>query len=84
MKKASRDRNQVLRYYSLECLMRILDHLAAAKNAYASLIYKKTTFSLIENYGEPEMKQFIISNLIYVLKKYNSIPIETVVIPLTR
>ena len=56
LKKASRDRNQVLRYYALECLFRVLDHLATSKNAYAALIYKRAAFALIENYNEQEIK----------------------------
>ena len=56
LKKATRYRESVMRYFSLESYFRLLDHLANQRNSNASLIYKKLAFSLIENYNEPELK----------------------------
>lgn len=67
MKKASRDQSKVLRYFSLNYLFRILEKLANDRNPYAAVLYKKLTFSLIENYDDVEMREFIMNNFMYLI-----------------
>ena len=49
MKKLSRERGLIAKYFVIQSLFRLLDHLADKKNHYASIIYKKITFSFIGN-----------------------------------
>ena len=67
MKKASRDQSKVLRHFSLNYLFRILEKLANDRNPYAAVLYKKLTFSLIENYDDVEMREFIMNNFMYLI-----------------
>ncbi|KAM3144419.1 hypothetical protein pb186bvf_003583 [Paramecium bursaria] len=84
MKKASRDQSKVLRYFSLNYLFRILEKLANDRNPYAAVLYKKLTFSLIENYDDVEMREFIMNNFMYLIQRFSSIPIDILIEPLVK
>ena len=94
IKKGAREHSSVFKIFAFQSLFRLLDHLAASRDPYAGLIYKKLTFSLIgicfklsisiENFNEPELKEFICCNMTYILKKYSSIPIDILVVPFIK
>jgi hypothetical protein len=37
-----------------------------------------------ENFNEPELKEFLTSNMIYIMKKYPSIPIDILIAPFIK
>jgi hypothetical protein len=41
-------------------------------------------FFFLENFNEPELKEFLISNMMYVLKKYSSIPLDILIAPFIK
>lgn len=84
MRKATRDQNNLLRIFSFVSLFRILDNLAMRKDKYASLIYKKLVFSLIENFDEKEIRDVLISNFRNLILKYSAIPIDILLIPMIK
>lgn len=71
-----------MRVTSLVLMFKLLDHFASERNPYASIIYKKLTFSLIENHSDVMMREMIIKNFISIFKKFSSIPIEILIEPL--
>lgn len=48
------------------------------------MIYKKLTFSLMENHAELELREFMLNNFRLVFKKYPSIPVEILMEPLIK
>lgn len=62
LKKGSRDRHFCLQIGCLAKLFELLDYLASDRNPLAALIYKKLTFSFIENHSDLSIRAFILSN----------------------
>lgn len=54
------------------------------KNRHAGLIYKKLVFSLIENFDQPETREYLVANLLMVIRKYSSIPIDILILPMVK
>jgi len=67
MKKCTRDASNVLKFFSLNHLFRLLDKLATERNPYAAVLYKKLTFTLIENYTEVDVREFMLYNFMYLI-----------------
>ncbi|CAD8193441.1 unnamed protein product [Paramecium pentaurelia] len=84
MKKGTRDSSNNLKYFSLNMLFRLLDKLATDRNPYAAVLYKKLTFTLIENYNELDVREFMLNNFMYLIQKYSSIPIDILLEPLIK
>ncbi|CAD8109737.1 unnamed protein product [Paramecium sonneborni] len=84
MKKGTRDSSNNLKYFSLNMLFRLLDKLATDRNPYAAVLYKKLTFTLIENYNEIDVREFMLNNFMYLIQKYSSIPIDILIEPLIK
>ncbi|EAR95077.2 hypothetical protein TTHERM_00640050 (macronuclear) [Tetrahymena thermophila SB210] len=84
LKKGSRDKNFCLQIGSFAKLFELLDYLATDRNPLAALIYKKLTFSFIENHADIELRQFILLNFSRAFKKFNTIPTEILLEPLIR
>ena len=83
-KRATRQSNQVLKYVTLQCMFRLLDSFAKERNPFAAVVYKKLTFSLIENFQELETRQFMEANFCEIFKKYSTIPIEILFEPFAK
>lgn len=62
----------------------MLDHLAERKDKYAALLYKKLVFSLIENFDEKEVREVLVANLLMLIRKYATIPIDIFLVPLVK
>lgn len=84
MKKATRESQNVLKFFSLNSLFRLLDKLATERNPFAAVLYKKLTFSLIENYNDLEVREFMLQNFIFLIQKYSSIPIDILLEPFVK
>ena len=48
------------------------------------MIYKTLTFSLIENLGDPDIREFIMMNFITIFENDPTIPVETVAEPFIK
>lgn len=83
-KRATRERSTSLRYISLHCLFRLLEHFANERNPFAAVIYKKLTFSLIENFEDLETRDYMEANFINLFKKFSSVPIDILLEPLIK
>ncbi|KRX04789.1 Armadillo-type fold [Pseudocohnilembus persalinus] len=84
LKRGTRDSNQILKYQAINLLFKLLDYLAQDRNPYAAIIYKKLTFSLIENHQNLEDREYILQNFSNIFKKFISIPVEILVEPLIK
>jgi hypothetical protein len=51
-------------------MFRLLDHFANDRNPFAAILYKKLTFSLIENFDEMETREFMEANFNDLFKKF--------------
>lgn len=67
MKKGTRDTSTIMKYFSLENLFRLLDKLAIERNPFAAVLYKKLTFSLVENYSDIDLREFMIQQFMYLI-----------------
>jgi hypothetical protein len=65
-------------------MFRMLDHFARERNPYAAVVYKKLTFSLVENFNHLELRDFMEANFSLLFIKYSTIPIEILLDPLSR
>lgn len=84
LKKAVRDKSDILKIGSYSLQFTLLDSFAQLRNPYAAIIYKKLTFSLMENHADLSLRDFILKNFCYIFKKYQSIPCEIIVQPLIK
>ena len=51
-------------------MFKILEFFGSDRNPYAPIIYKMLTFSLIENYENLILREFLLKNFIYTLKSF--------------
>ncbi|OMJ68547.1 hypothetical protein SteCoe_33967 [Stentor coeruleus] len=84
LERVSRDKSSILKIGCLGKMFQMLAQFAQVHNVYAPVIYKILTFSLIENYGEEMIKEFIIYNFIHLIEEIPEIPIKIVVEPLVK
>ena len=45
------------------------------------MIYKTLTFCLIENYDNEDLKQLILKNFTYLIRKFETIPVAILLEP---
>ncbi|CAK59353.1 unnamed protein product (macronuclear) [Paramecium tetraurelia] len=83
-RKATRESSFAMRIFTYQSLFRILDNLALQKDKYAALLYKKLVFSLIENFDQKEVREFLVANFLMLIKKYSTIPIDILIIPMVK
>ena len=60
LKRAMRDHSQILKIISVTQLFRLLDYFASERNPYASVIYKKLTFSLMEEHANVYLRDIFL------------------------
>lgn len=51
---------------------------------FAPIIYKTLTFSLVENYADPPLREYILINFITIFENDPAIPISVVADPLLK
>ncbi|CAD8119075.1 unnamed protein product [Paramecium sonneborni] len=83
-RKATREASFTMRIFTYQSLFRILDNLALQKDKYAALLYKKLVFSLIENFDQKEVREFLVANFLMLIRKYSTIPIDILIIPMVK
>ncbi|EGR33928.1 hypothetical protein IMG5_030700 [Ichthyophthirius multifiliis] len=84
LKKGTRDKNQNFQMGCLNKLFDILDFLASDRNPLASLIYKKLTFSLVENHMDITLRDYMLQNFTLTFQKFQTIPTEILLEPLIK
>ena len=84
IKRASREHSEILKIYSLNLLFKLLDTFAQERNAQAAVIYRKITFSIIENHADFTLREFILRNFQVTFTKFPSIPVEILLEPLVK
>ncbi len=84
LKRASRDKSMAVQVFALARLFRLLETFAVRKNAYAPVIYKALTFSLVENHQSLALREFIMKSLSALYQLQPSIPVGIVVDPLVK
>lgn len=84
MKRASRDKSRILRFAVIGRLFNLLDQFSLDRNAYAPIVYKTLTFSLVENYPQESIRDFMLANFIATFKQSPSIPIGILLDPLLK
>jgi hypothetical protein len=84
LKRATRDKSEILKLIALNCLFRLLDNLAQDRNPIAATIYKKMTFSVIENHADIQLRSIILRNCINTYSTFSSIPTDILIEPLIK
>ncbi|CAK61033.1 unnamed protein product (macronuclear) [Paramecium tetraurelia] len=83
-RKATRESSFAMRIFTYQSLFRILDNLALQKDKYAALLYKKLVFSLIENFDQKGVREFLVANFLMLIRKYSTIPLDILIIPMVK
>lgn len=65
-------------------LVTLLNQFAADRNPYAPVVYKILVFSLIENYKDSPIREFLSLNIKKILTKIPTLPVATLVDPVTK
>ena len=65
-------------------LFRLLEYFSNSKNLYAPIIYKTLTASVIENFNNPRLREFLLHNFQAIFKTTESIPIGVILDPLVK
>jgi hypothetical protein len=84
MKRAYRDKYNLLKIASLGKLFYLLDVFSIERNPYAPIIYKTLIFSLVENYTNTIIREYIMTNFIQTFASTPSIPIGILVDPIIK
>ena len=84
IKRATRDRSTILKYSAFAYLFRLLETFSEHRNVFAPIIYKTLTFSLVENYADPPLREYILVNFITIFENDPAIPISVVSDPLLK
>ena len=84
LKRASREKNILLKITSITFLFKLLENFAKIKNFNAPIVYKILTFSLIENFEDVFLREFILKNFENILYEFDEIPIGILLDPLIR
>ena len=85
LKKGSRDKSAVLNITAISCLFELLDSFAEAESvSFAPYVYKTLIFSLIENYENELVYDYIMSNMALALEKHTQVPVGVMVEPLAK
>ena len=84
LKRASREKNLIMRITSITFLFKLLENFARMKNHNAPIVYKILTFSLIENYEDEFLREFFLKNFENIFYEFSEIPINILLEPLFR
>lgn len=62
LKRSTRDSEFILKIEAFLLLFKLLDSFASERNPYAAIIYKKLTFSLMENHADINIRELLLKN----------------------
>ena len=84
LKRAARDRSKAITIATIGLMFKLLEHFAAEKNNYAAVVYKTLTFSVIENYSNLNMREFLLRNFKLLYENNPTIPVGILLEPLLK
>ena len=70
--------------HALMCLFDLLDSLVQISDPNASPIYRALIFSLVENYEEEEVSEYIVGNMASLLRKFSKLQVGILVEPFLK
>jgi hypothetical protein len=84
LKAGLRETAKLKQFLSISQLFRLLDTFSQQLNSYAPIIYKSLTFSMIENHGDLELREYFLVNFVQTFERLATIPVSVVVEPLIK
>jgi hypothetical protein len=84
LKRGIREKSKMLCFSCVASLFHLLEVFSNERNQYAPIVYKMLTFSLVENYVNSELREFLMRNFINAFDKVSSIPVGVLVEPLIK
>ena len=84
LERVSRDKSYLLKISCMGKLFHLLQEFTVTRNSFAPMIYKIITFSLIENYSEELIREFILQNFIPIFAEFPEIPLKILLEPLIK
>jgi hypothetical protein len=71
LKRACRDtRIKSTSILSINFMFTLLDDFARDRNMYAPILYKTLTFTLIDQFANPDIREELIKNFVIIFKKH--------------
>jgi len=70
--------------HALMCLFDLLDSLVQISDPNASPVYRALIFSLVDNYEEEEVSEYIVGNMASLLRKYSKLQVGILVEPFLK
>ena len=70
--------------HALMCLFDLLDSLVQISDPNASPVYRALIFSLVNNYEEEEVSEYIVGNMASLLRKYSKLQVGILVEPFLK
>lgn len=84
LKRMTRDSNKNLQFLTFGRLYYLLVYFSEKKYSFAPVLYKTLIFCLIENFPDEFIREFMMSNMLLVLKEFLLIPVSVLVEPLIK
>ncbi|CAG9311360.1 unnamed protein product [Blepharisma stoltei] len=84
LKSGNRDNCSIIKISSFLNLFRLLSAFSAVKNSYAPIIYKSLTFSLVENYSNQTIREFLYVSFAKLIEDDQKIPLSILLDPLIK
>jgi hypothetical protein len=84
MKRSTRQSGFNHKFSIYSYLTTLLAQFASDRNPYAAVVYKILVFSLIENYKDGPIREFLSKNLQKILQKISTLPVNILVEPLMK
>ena len=81
IKRACREKSRILKVICYGRLFLLLSLFSKKKNTYAPIIYKTLTFSLVENYSNERIREFLLSNFLIILEEIPNLPVNILIEP---
>lgn len=81
LKRACREKSKIIKIICYGRLFHLLSVFSTTKNTYAPIIYKTLTFALVENYANDRIREFFLSNFLYVMEEIPNLPITVMIEP---
>lgn len=80
----TRESSRAIKIEVITQMFRLLESFASTKNAYAPIIYKSLTFCIIENFNDPQIREYLFHNFKALFQSSDNIPIGIVIEPLVK
>lgn len=82
--RCCRDENMIIKTMAISNMFYLLEFLSEKSSSFAPIVYRTLTFLLVENYSNPNMREFIIANFVLLFKMNSGIPIAILIEPFIK